>query len=181
MKEFFSNIFDTSKWPPRWYCGEWTDFHGWLYIISDLLIWASYMTMPLTILYFIKKKKKNIFFPKLYFYFGAFILLCGFTHLIDAVIFWIPIYHFSALMKAFTALISLVTIVELYNVLPFYLSLKSNQELEREIAHRELAEKKVAKKNVALERMNKVMIDRELKMVELKDKILELEKRLAEK
>src|SRR4051812_21278974 len=39
--EFFSGIFDTDKWPQRWQCGEWTSFHGWLYIISDLIIWLS--------------------------------------------------------------------------------------------------------------------------------------------
>jgi two-component system, chemotaxis family, sensor kinase Cph1 len=50
MGEFFRNLFDTDSWPPRWQCGTWTDFHGWLYIISDLLIWGSYFTIPLIII-----------------------------------------------------------------------------------------------------------------------------------
>ncbi|UPT68577.1 MAG: hypothetical protein M0D57_08105 [Sphingobacteriales bacterium JAD_PAG50586_3] len=46
LAHFFSNLLDTTDWPPRWHCGKWTDFHGWLYIISDLLIWAAYFAIP---------------------------------------------------------------------------------------------------------------------------------------
>jgi hypothetical protein len=45
--EFFRKLFDTADWPPRWHCGNWTGFHGWLYIISDLLIWSAYFAIPL--------------------------------------------------------------------------------------------------------------------------------------
>ena len=40
LLDFFARLFDTSSWPPRWHCGQWTDFHGWLYIASDVAIWA---------------------------------------------------------------------------------------------------------------------------------------------
>ncbi len=36
--DFFKKLLDTSDFPPRWHCGNWTGFHGWLYIASDLLI-----------------------------------------------------------------------------------------------------------------------------------------------
>jgi two-component system, chemotaxis family, sensor kinase Cph1 len=48
--DFFNNLFSTSEWPARWHCGNWTDFHGWLYIISDLMIWLAYFLIPLIIL-----------------------------------------------------------------------------------------------------------------------------------
>jgi len=33
--EFFRGLFETDRWPARWHCGYWSDFHGWLYIISE--------------------------------------------------------------------------------------------------------------------------------------------------
>ena len=42
MLEFFQNLFEISDWPPRWVCGKWSDFHGWLYIGSDIAIWLAY-------------------------------------------------------------------------------------------------------------------------------------------
>lgn len=43
---FFENLFGTSDWPARWHCGKWSDFHGWLYVTSDLLIWGAYFAIP---------------------------------------------------------------------------------------------------------------------------------------
>lgn len=54
--EFFEHLFGTESWPPRWRCGEWTEFHGWLYIGSDLAVWAAYFTIPLLLFYFIQHK-----------------------------------------------------------------------------------------------------------------------------
>ena len=98
MIEFFSRLFDSSDWPPRWHCGKWSELHGWLYIISDLMIWSAYFAIPIVILRFISKRGE-IRFIKLYFLFAAFILTCGITHLLDAVSFWIPLYRLNALTR----------------------------------------------------------------------------------
>ena len=45
ITEFLTKLLDSSDWPARWHCGTWTGFHGWLYIISDLLIWSAYFTI----------------------------------------------------------------------------------------------------------------------------------------
>jgi len=90
--DFFRRLTDTSDWPPRWLCGQWTDFHGWLYILSDLTIWLAYMAIPLILLWFIFVKN-GVLLSGVFVLFGAFILLCGATHLIDALIFWVPGYR----------------------------------------------------------------------------------------
>jgi PAS domain-containing protein len=95
--EFFSHLLDSSDWPPRWHCGRWTEFHGWLYIVSDLLIWSAYFTIPLVIIRYLSKKQ-GIKFVWLYFLFAAFILACGATHFLDAIAFWIPVYRLNALV-----------------------------------------------------------------------------------
>ena len=53
--EFFGGLFATDLWPARWNCGVWSDFHGWLYIGSDIAIWAAYFLIPFVFLLGLKK------------------------------------------------------------------------------------------------------------------------------
>lgn len=159
--EFFSNLFETTDWPPRWYCGTWTSFHGWLYIISDIAIWLAYFIIPVIIVWFIQKKHDVPFLP-VFWLFGAFIILCGFTHLLDALIFWWPGYRLSALVRAITAVISFITVLALIRDLPKALDLKpqgkgsNNQEDE----------------------LQRKLNERDNKIAELRKEIINLKKRL---
>jgi chemotaxis family two-component system sensor kinase Cph1 len=155
MGEFFRNLFDTDSWPPRWQCGTWTDFHGWLYIISDLLIWGSYFTIPLIIIRYISKKT-NIVFTKIYFLFAGFILACGTTHFLDALAFWYPAYRLSALVRFATGVISWVTIYYLIKSLPALFALRNPIEVEKELEETKIEENRKAMiRTVELERKNK--------------------------
>ena len=120
--EFFNELLSTNDWPPRWHCGEWSDFHGWLYIASDISIWLAYFIIPVVIIWFIQKKP-NIPFLPVFWLFGFFIILCGTTHILDAIIFWWPGYRLSALLRFFTALVSFVTVFALIRDLPKVLAL----------------------------------------------------------
>ena len=140
---FFTDIFNTSSWPARWHCGEWTDFHGWLYILSDLGIWAAYFAIPLLLLRLVGKIKDTPFY-KVILLFMAFIMMCGLTHLIDAIIFWWPAYRLSALIRFITAIISITTVYKLYQNLPLILSLRTVRELEAEIKKRRIVEERLA-------------------------------------
>lgn len=134
---FFGNLFDTSLWPKRWNCGTWSPLHGWIYIISDLLIWLSYFAIPVLLGFFVYKKQvENIPFKTVLVLFIVFILACGFTHLMDAAIFWWPAYKLSAVLRMGTAVVSLVTVVSLIKVIPDVLELKSPAYLEKQIEAR---------------------------------------------
>ncbi|MBB1282980.1 PAS domain-containing protein [Flavisolibacter sp. BT320] len=139
LLDFFSKLFDTADWPPRWYCGNWTDFHGWLYIISDLLIWSAYFAIPITILRFISRRH-DAKFVRAYFLFAAFILACGTTHFLDAVTFWFPAYRLNALVRFVTGVVSWATVLYLIKILPVANSLRSHAELEKEITERKRVE-----------------------------------------
>jgi PAS domain S-box-containing protein len=130
---FFEQLLDSSDWPPRWHCGHWTAFHGWLYIISDLLIWSAYFAIPLVILKYLSKRHDVRFF-RLYWLFAAFILACGATHFLDAVAFWIPLYRLNALLRFVTGVISWVTVFYIVRNLPLIASLRPQSELESEIS-----------------------------------------------
>ena len=73
--ELFSGLFATNHWPTRWYCGEWSDFHGWLYIASDLMIWMAYFLIPVIILQYFTGKKEVIKFSKVLLLFASIILV----------------------------------------------------------------------------------------------------------
>lgn len=129
VTEFFIKLFETEDWPARWYCGKWSSFHGWLYITSDIAIWLAYFVIPAIIIFFIQKRRNLPFLP-VFWLFGAFIILCGSTHLIDALMFWWPGYRLSALLRVMTALVSLATAFVLIRDLPKLISVNPKEELK---------------------------------------------------
>ncbi|HZB13109.1 MAG TPA: PAS domain S-box protein, partial [Chryseolinea sp.] len=142
--EFFTKLFDYADWPPRWHCGKWSEFHGWLYIASDLLIWSAYFTIPLVIIKYISRKS-DAEFVKLYFLFAAFILACGATHFLDAVSFWFPLYRLNALVRFITGILSWVTVFYIVRYLPLAFSLRSQKALQAEIEQRKAVELELRK------------------------------------
>lgn len=148
--EFFQKLLDTNDWPPRWYCGNWTDFHGWLYIASDLSIWGAYMAIPLILIRFIIVKQ-GIPLRSVFWLFGAFILLCGLTHLVDATMFWWPAYRFNALIRFMTGLISIATVIALIKYFDQALGLRTSEEYERELNYRQRAVQELSRSNEELQ------------------------------
>lgn len=138
---YFSHLFDTSDFPARWNCGNWSADLGWLHILSDGAIAAVYFAIPLALLVFLAKRP-TVPFPFLLCLFAAFILLCGSGHLMEAVMFWWPAYRFTGLIKLLTALVSLATLIALLPILPKALALPDvvalNQQLADEIGRRKI-------------------------------------------
>ncbi len=151
MFSFFSKLFDTSGFPPRWQCGAaWAQepMVGWMHILSDVAIFAAYTAIPLMLVYFVFHKKTGVFLP-IFWLFAVFILACGCVHLVEATIFWEPWYRLSALLKFITAIASVATVIALIPQMPKFLSLRMPEELEREIAERKHAEAEAARANRA--------------------------------
>ena len=147
MKEFFHNLFDTDGFPARWYCGSgWTGELGWMHILSDLAIFGAYATIPIVLVFFIRRRKDVPLLP-IFWLFATFILACGLDHLVDASIFWKPWYRFLGVLKLFTAVVSWITVVALIKAMPVALGLpglaKVNQQLEAEMLERKTSEKQM--------------------------------------
>ncbi len=132
MGEFLVKLFDTQDFPARWHCGTWTDFHGWLHIVSDIAVFLAYTLIPCVIFYF-ACRRKDIQFPRVFWLFAAFIFACGTVHLIEATIFFNPIYRVAAVFKFGTAVISWATLIALIVVTPKALSLPSIASLYRQL------------------------------------------------
>ncbi len=150
MQEFFEKFFDTSDFPARWYCGNWSEFLGWLHIVSDIAIGAAYFGIPLSLIYFVRTRK-DVILPRIIYLFAAFIVACGVTHMIEAVIFWNPIYRVSALAKFCTAIVSWVTLGVIAKNLPHVMKLPSLtatiQRLENEVEQRTITERQLLAAN----------------------------------
>ena len=136
MVNFFSKLFDTSDFPARWYCGRWTTGHGWLHILSDLGVWSAYMTIPLVLGYFALRRRRDLPFPTLFWLFAAFITACGTTHLLQALIFWWPVYRLAGVVTLATAVLSWSTVIALVFNAPRALALRTPLQLEDEVRAR---------------------------------------------
>jgi PAS domain S-box-containing protein len=154
MWEYLASIFDTQDFPARWHCGNWSTAHGWLHILSDLGVWSAYVAIPCVLSYFLLRRK-DLPFPTIIWLFVAFILACGTTHLMEAIIFWWPAYRLAGLIKLMTALVSWATIFALVSITPKVLSLASPTVLEERVNNRtrELAEANEALQRVMQEQM----------------------------
>jgi PAS domain S-box-containing protein len=115
----------------------------WLHNLSDLLIWAAYVAIPGVLFYFIRKRPGTPF-HWMFWMFGAFILACGTTHLLESITWLAPMYRFTGLVKLLTAGISWATVIALVPMTPKALALPElaslNQELAREVTERRSAE-----------------------------------------
>ncbi len=149
--DFFEHLFDTSGFPARWHCGLWTPAHGWLHIISDLCIWSAYFAIPIVLAFFVLRRR-DLPFRWVFVLFVAFILLCGATHLMEAIIFWWPAYRLAGVIKLITAVVSWITVFALIRVAPSVLAMRSPEELNREIVARLDAERRLQDANTELER-----------------------------
>lgn len=137
--DFFLNLLNTDSFPRRWECGVWTSPHGWLHILSDLATFTAYLAIPFVLLYYLRKRP-DVPFPRIFYMFAAFIFACGTVHLIEAIIFWWPVYRLSGAFKLLTAIVSWGTVAEIFRCAPQALRMRTSEELEREIQHRKLVE-----------------------------------------
>ncbi|GAA5480863.1 sensor histidine kinase [Haloferula sargassicola] len=161
MPAFLEKLFDTSDFPARWHCGHWTSAHGWTHIISDVSIMAAYSAIPIALAAFWWVKRSELAFPRLFWLFAAFIFSCGTTHLVEAIIFYHPIYRFSALMKVVTAVVSWATVIALVRAAPKAFELpglrRVNERLERQLARNREVEEALRRSNRNLEAFSGVV------------------------
>ncbi|GAB4460361.1 MAG: hypothetical protein OHK0037_07540 [Elainellaceae cyanobacterium] len=127
---------------PHGHCYLWQLGLVGLHVVSDVLIALAYYSIPLTLYYFVRKRK-DLPFDDIFLLFGAFIVACGTTHLLEVWTLWHPDYWLSGSIKLLTAGVSLFTARELFSIVPNALALPSptqleqaNQELQAQITER---------------------------------------------
>ncbi|GAB4303712.1 MAG: hypothetical protein Fur0025_45100 [Oscillatoriaceae cyanobacterium] len=142
---------------PHGHCYLWKPGLVGLHSISDAIIALAYYSIPCTLVYFVNKRK-DLPFDWVFLMFGAFIVLCGSTHLMEIWTLWHPDYWEAGWLKVVTAIVSVGTAIALVPLVPKALALPSpaqleaaNQALAAEIVERKKAEEDVRNLNAVLE------------------------------
>lgn len=109
----------------------------WLSVISDMAISLAYYAIAILLFWFLRKRQ-DVKFSWILVAFGGFILACGTTHLLGVWTLWHATYRLDGVMKAITALASVITIVLMVPLLPALVVLPNPRQLAA--MHRELAQ-----------------------------------------
>jgi two-component system, sensor histidine kinase and response regulator len=135
MMDFFRRIFSTDGFMPHGMCYQWDPVVIWLHVISDSLITLAYYSIPISLLYFVQRRK-DLHFSWILLCFAVFIIACGTTHLMEIWNIWHPVYWLSGAIKAVTAVSSIMTailLVRLIPRIPFLVSLSSFQNAKENL------------------------------------------------
>ncbi|MET3117652.1 signal transduction histidine kinase [Undibacterium sp. GrIS 1.8] len=174
----------TSEFMPHGHCYLWTPSLLWLYVASDTLTGISYYSIPLALIFFVRRRH-DLEFNWIFIMFSAFIFACGTTHLISILTIWEPAYWLDASVKGFTAVLSVVTAVMLWRLMPTALKIPSTtllnetiKKLESEVARRGLAERNLTQLNKELDAQ---VIARTQKLTETNEMLLLTQQNLEKK
>ena len=147
---------------PHGYCFLWNTSLLWLFALSNIVTALSYFSIPIALVFF-AYKRKDISFKWVLPLFSAFIFTCGITHALAVVTLWNPVYGLSAIAEALTAIVSLITAVLLWPLIPKALSIPTpssllllNKKLEAEIIYHKETKEQLSLLNNNLERLRNV-------------------------
>ena len=122
---------------PHGHCYLWTTSLVALHAISDAFIVLAYYSIPVTLVYFVRRRK-DLKFHWMFGCFAVFILACGTTHLLEIWNIWHANYWLSGCIKAVTALASVPTAILLVKLIPQLLALPSPDALQKAYGELEL-------------------------------------------
>jgi PAS domain S-box-containing protein len=144
MIGFLHRVFSSDEFMPHGMCYVWNPTVIWLNVISDGLIALAYYSIPLTLLYFVRKRR-DLQFSWIFVCFAIFIIACGTTHLMEILNIWHPVYWLAGGIKAVTAAVSLLTAVLLVRLVPAALALPSPAAMQQAIHELRASEEETAR------------------------------------
>ena len=134
----------SANFMPHGYCYMWDPRIVRLHVITDALIALSYYAIPVVLVYFLRKRRTP--FNWIFWIFAGFVLACGTTHLMEIWNIWHGDYIVAGVIKAITAVLSVLTAAILIPLTPKAIALPALQTLNRELeaALKDLSEQKFA-------------------------------------
>ncbi|MEO5934099.1 MAG: ATP-binding protein [Duganella sp.] len=126
--EMLTNWFDSQGFMPHGHCFLWIPSILWTSVVADALIALAYLTIPVTLVYFIRRRR-DVPFNWMFIAFGVFILACGGTHVAEIWVVWRPDYVPLVILKAITAVASVLTAIALVRLVPVALRIPSPAQL----------------------------------------------------
>ncbi|TQV77857.1 sensor histidine kinase [Denitrobaculum tricleocarpae] len=146
MLAIYEYLFGAASFVPHGYCLAWRPDLIAIHALSDGVIALSYFSIPIALILLLNKRE-DLAFKRTFGLFALFIFSCGVTHLTAMIMLWEPYYGAQGMVKAVTAMISVVTAISLWPLLPKVLALpgpgqlrKMNTQLAAEIAEKNAAQ-----------------------------------------
>ncbi|MGH9713445.1 MAG: PAS domain S-box protein [Candidatus Acidiferrales bacterium] len=122
--DFLHRFFGSGDFMPHGYCYLWNPGLVWLHVVSDSLIALAYFSIPVTLAWFVRKRR-DLPFSGIFIMFGVFIVACGTTHVMEIWNLWHASYWLAGAVKAVTAVASVGTAILLIPLVPKALTLPS--------------------------------------------------------
>src|SRR6266849_6443597 len=95
---FLASLLTSPEFMPHGFCYLWDRNLIWLHLISDVVIALAYFSIPITLVYFVSKRR-DLPFHWMFLMFGLFILGCGTTHGMEIWTIWHGTYRLAGIIK----------------------------------------------------------------------------------
>lgn len=129
----FTQLFARSGFLPHGYCFTWSPGLLWSMVTANAVIALSYFSIPLAISTFLRKRT-DFTHRGTALLFCCFIAACGMTHVMNIWTIWQPDYAVETAVKVVTAVVSLVTAIGLWPLIPKALRIPSVSQLQAAVA-----------------------------------------------
>jgi signal transduction histidine kinase/CheY-like chemotaxis protein len=136
MWALLEHLLNSSIYSPHGICLLWNPEQIWLHVGSDAVIAVAYFSIPFALAIFVSKRS-DVEFGWVFWAFAVFITACGLTHVLAIITLWVPIYGIEGLVKAVTAIASILTAAMLWPLLPRLLTIPSPAQLREAYAELE--------------------------------------------
>ena len=154
---FAAGLLTSPEFMPHGFCYLWDRDLIWLHVVSDVVIALAYFSIPITLVYFVRKKR-DLPFHWMFLMFGLFIVACGSTHVLEVWNLWHTDYWLAGIVKSITAIASIITAILLFQLVPKALALPSADLLKE--ANQKLIERteELARANAELASANGALL-----------------------
>ena len=149
-------LLSSKDFMPHGYCYLWDRGLIWVHVVSDGLIALAYFSIPVTLVYFVRKER-DLPFHSMFLLFGLFIVACGSMHVMEVWNLWHSNYWVAGIIKGITAVASIVTAILLFKIVPKALSLPSPEALKEANRHLQDRTDEAARANAELASVNKAL------------------------
>ena len=113
---------------PHGHCLLWREDLLFLHLSGDILTFIAYASIPAALIYMVRNRA-DLHINSFFMLFAAFIAFCGITHAISMLNIWYGYYFIEGLAKFFTGIISILTAIMFWRLMPTIMAIPSSKML----------------------------------------------------
>ncbi len=129
MYEWIQSLLNDPGFLPHGHSFLWTENLLWLHVSANLLIVIACYAIPVMVWRFMRQRK-DLRYSWVLTAFAIFIFACGTTHLVVLWNIWNHAYWLEGLVTLFTGIVSILTLILIWRLMPGALNLPSREQLQ---------------------------------------------------